>query len=304
MIIYIILLFFFNCDSISKRKLYTFKLKKALSNRYSKKLDYYLFSWKNLIIVVEELSKQLSHGVEISSSSDGSSNSSSDDDVEFAHPVTEKEDDAGQKQTLSPLETKMRNLQVQSFSFLSDISTNRQALIKYRQWCFGVYFVSYVVVGLISAAPGPMLSLLQQQVHASLEAIAWIFSLRAFGYVVGSVASGYLLDMYPYHSHNILAINTFVGGITILITPYIRTIEFLAVNYCIQGNCLSFVDCVSNVCLLALFRPSQADASSASTTVKGTENESGPYMQALHFFFAVGALLKVFFFFFFFKKSF
>ncbi|ETO22446.1 hypothetical protein RFI_14754 [Reticulomyxa filosa] len=201
-----------------------------------------------------------------------------------AEGTKEKEE---QVVALTRFQKKMQHLQVQSFSFLSEVSSSKQASKKYQMWCVAMYFVA--TNAFIVAAPS----------RASLSMISWLFSLRAFGYVVGSVTSGYLLDAYPRHGHNLICITALIGGGTSMATPYIRNLWLLITNFCFQGVCFSFVDCICNVCLLALFRKSQetnlnasANAAKDSDSDSDSDSEGRPYMQALHFFFAFGALLS------------
>src|SRR5437867_13210258 len=61
------------------------------------------------------------------------------------------------------------------------------------------YYASFVVLGLVSAVLGPTLPGLADHTHSALSGISFLFTARAFGYLLGSFISGRLYDRMPGH---------------------------------------------------------------------------------------------------------
>src|SRR4029079_13862880 len=56
------------------------------------------------------------------------------------------------------------------------------------------YFLSFVALGLAIAALGPTLPGLAEQTHVPLDQISFLFTVRSFGFLLGSLASGRFFD--------------------------------------------------------------------------------------------------------------
>ena len=131
----------------------------------------------------------------------------------------------------------------------------------------------FTSLGLLVAALGPSLLSLQRQTGASAEALSFVFTLRSIGYLVGSATSGSLLDKFPNGGTKFLAGTIILTAICTLLVPEARTVVALGALCSTQGLAMGFLDTIGNV-LVILLHGSRA----------------GPWMQGLHFVFAVGAL--------------
>ena len=179
---------------------------------------------------------------------------------------------------------------------------NNNSLILEKQatsrqfWISFIYFGSFIGLGLFMGSPGPILKQLQYQTLSSLKLISFIFSARAIGYIIGSIIFGLISDKYaqyynkygkfnnkcyPFRPHYLFCICLILLSFSMSILIYIDNIISLIIIMNITGICSGGIDCFGNVLLLTLF---------------DTDNEKdilvAPYMQLLHFAFAIGAFLS------------
>eukprot|EP00484_Ammonia_sp_Unknown_P028014 CAMPEP_0197047412 /NCGR_PEP_ID=MMETSP1384-20130603/22924_1 /TAXON_ID=29189 /ORGANISM="Ammonia sp." /LENGTH=600 /DNA_ID=CAMNT_0042479327 /DNA_START=96 /DNA_END=1898 /DNA_ORIENTATION=- len=178
---------------------------------------------------------------------------------------------------------------------LDNLILQRQATSR-QFWISLVYFGSFVGLGLFMGAPGPILKQLEQQTNSTLAAVSFVFSARAIGYIIGSIVFGLLSDKYasyyrehgeftspcwPCRPHHLYGICLMVLSVCMSLIIYVHNIESLTIIMAITGMCSGGIDCFGNVLLLSLF---------------DTDNEKddlvAPYMQFLHFAFAIGAFLS------------
>ena len=163
-------------------------------------------------------------------------------------------------------------------------------------WISMVYFSSFVSLGLFMGSPGPILQDLEAQTSTNLTVISYVFSARAIGYVIGSILCGLLSDRfashfaahgqfsspcYPFRPHHLFGLCLLILSLCMSAIPYIHNIEALTMIISVSGICCGGIDCFGNVLLLSLY---------------DTDNEHdhlvAPYMQLLHFSFAIGAFLS------------
>ncbi|XP_013392873.1 sodium-dependent glucose transporter 1A-like [Lingula anatina] len=132
--------------------------------------------------------------------------------------------------------------------------------------------ISFLALGTCIAIPGPTLIDLREQVQTSVESITYAISGRSAGSMVGSILGGFLYDHMNHHLFlSVIMILTCV--VTVLI-PFTKHLSWLAVCLALQG--------VTTGCL---------DTGGSALCVNIWGKENGPYMQALHFTFGIGALL-------------
>jgi len=157
-----------------------------------------------------------------------------------------------------------------------------------RQWlCYIAYCWGFFALGIFTAAPGPILPTLMEQVDVSLAIISYIFSARAIGFVIGSMISGVVMEKYKNHllydvqgtryllrrhqtisdylwslprwswrplsSHNVFTISILVAAITNVAIPYVYNVWYLAILVTINGICFGNINTFGNVLLLTLF---------------------------------------------------
>jgi FHS family Na+ dependent glucose MFS transporter 1 len=138
---------------------------------------------------------------------------------------------------------------------------------------FITYAICFISLGLSMASLGPLLPYLAENVDVSLAQISFLFTTSSLGYLIGSAGGGRLYDHFKGHRLMILAlILMIVMGILIPLVPWFY---LLLVVMFLFGIGQGILDVGGNVNLLWVF-----------------QSRVGPYMNALHFFFGVGAFLS------------
>ncbi len=135
------------------------------------------------------------------------------------------------------------------------------------------YFVVFIMLGLARTVIGPTLPSLAGQTHVSLSAISLLFTATALGGLIGSLLGGWLYDRMPGHP-----ILTAMMGVIIIIfftIPAISSLWLLIGLFLLLGIAESTVDLGGNTLLVRVHR-----------------EKVGPFMNALHFFFGIGAFLS------------
>jgi FHS family Na+ dependent glucose MFS transporter 1 len=135
------------------------------------------------------------------------------------------------------------------------------------------YFLAFGGLGLVIASLGPIMLALSEQVEAELNELAFIFSSRATGYLAGSILGGLLVDRVP--GHRLLFASLCLTAVATALIPLATSVGVLAVLTSMQGLAMGFLDTAGNVLFLWLH---------------GDQN--GPWLQAMHCCFAVGAVLS------------
>jgi len=135
------------------------------------------------------------------------------------------------------------------------------------------YSVLFITLGLARAIVGPTLPFLAEHAHVSLSAISILFTTIALGGLFGSLAGGWLYDRIAGHPI-LIAMLVMIAGIFFTV-PFIPSLWLLAGLFLILGIVESIVDLGGNTLLVWVHR-----------------EKVGPFMNALHFFFGVGASLS------------
>jgi MFS transporter, FHS family, Na+ dependent glucose transporter 1 len=135
-----------------------------------------------------------------------------------------------------------------------------------------VYYLSFIVLGLLTAAEGPALPSLADNTSSSLDQISLIFVFGALGYLLGSLAGGQAYDRMP--GHRLLAITLVAISLCASLVPIMVDLKFLLLVLFIMGTAKGALDVGCNTLLLWLHG-----------------DKAGPYMNSLHFFFGLGATL-------------
>lgn len=131
-------------------------------------------------------------------------------------------------------------------------------------FCYFAYGVNFYVVG-------PTLIELAALFQTTIEQICLIYTVRSAGYTFGSL-SGFL---FKYINRQL----TFVFfltlmGITLVLMPHVKTLTYLFVLAGINGFSIGSFDTAINVWVLEIWA-----------------EESGPFMQALHFTYGIGSFV-------------
>ncbi|KAL9657642.1 hypothetical protein ABK040_012720 [Willaertia magna] len=147
--------------------------------------------------------------------------------------------------------------------------------------CYG-----FIPLGLGISTLGPTLPFLSENVKTDVDTMGWVFTCRGVGYILTSMGGGYLLDVIKSKVKSELKqtilnqLLIFIGMILIsgsfFIIPFITQFWILCAIYFITGLGLGLVDLISNVLMIWIW---------------GKDKALGPFMQLLHAFFGVGALI-------------
>jgi FHS family Na+ dependent glucose MFS transporter 1 len=134
------------------------------------------------------------------------------------------------------------------------------------------YYVGFVVLGLSTAAIGPSLDYLAAHTGSLLSAVSAAFVANASGRMVSSYLGGRLYDRL--RGHPVMAAALVVAALMHTLIPTLGTLWLLLVIVFVLGLAEGTFDVGANTLLIM---------------VHG--KKVGPYMQALHFMFGLGALL-------------
>jgi len=135
------------------------------------------------------------------------------------------------------------------------------------------YYAAFIALGMASASLGPTLPGLAQHTRSSLSQISALFVTRSVGYLAGSLAGGRLYDRIPGHpvmSGGLLLMAGMMGLVPVI--PHLWT---LAVAILLLGLAEGALDVGGNTLVV---------------WVHG--KMVGPFLNALHFFFGLGAFLS------------
>ena len=135
------------------------------------------------------------------------------------------------------------------------------------------YYGAFIGLGLISASLGPTLPALAEQTHVALGDISFLFATRASGYLLGSLLGGRLYDRMA--GHPVMAIALLLMGVAMATVPFISLLWGLALVLLAIGIGEGTLDVGGNALLVWVHRA-----------------RVGPFMNALHFFFGMGAFLS------------
>ena len=133
------------------------------------------------------------------------------------------------------------------------------------------YYLSFIILGLTTAANGPSLPKLAEHTSTGLERISLIFVASSFGYLIGSFFGGRAYDRFP--AHKLMTMTLGIIGIACLLIPLAQALPVLLFAMFLSGLAAGVLDVGCNTLLL------------------WTHGEkAGPFLNGLHFFFGVGSL--------------
>ncbi|HJS18890.1 MAG TPA: MFS transporter [Anaerolineales bacterium] len=134
------------------------------------------------------------------------------------------------------------------------------------------YYLSFIILGLTTAASGPSLLKLAEHTASALDVISLIFVFSSLGYLIGSFLGGRAHDRFS--SHKLMSITLVLMAVTCVFIPISGSLNVLLLAMFINGFAAGILDVGCNALLL------------------WTHGENaGPYLNGLHFFFGVGSLL-------------
>jgi FHS family Na+ dependent glucose MFS transporter 1 len=157
---------------------------------------------------------------------------------------------------------------------MSVLSTRLPAFARSKQFTYAAgYYAAFVFLGLLAAAMGPTLLGLAKHTGSSISQISVLFSARALGYFLGSLISGRLYDRLP--GHRVMAGVLIVMAALMALVPVVPLLWLLAGVLWLLGLNEGALDVGGNTLLVWVYRDKVA-----------------PFMNALHFFFGVGAFIS------------
>jgi len=134
------------------------------------------------------------------------------------------------------------------------------------------YAVCYFSVGIGISALGPLLPFLADNVNVSLGQISFAFTAQNLGYLLGSAAGGRLYDRVK--SHKLMVLSLALMVLAGLMIPLISWFYALLVVLFFFGLGVGTMDVGENLNLVWMFK-----------------SRVGPYLNAIHFIFGLGAFI-------------
>jgi FHS family Na+ dependent glucose MFS transporter 1 len=134
------------------------------------------------------------------------------------------------------------------------------------------FYVSFIALGLTFASLGPTLPSLAKNTGSTLSQISILFTVQALGLLLGNFFSGKLFDRRP--AFPFLAAVVVVTAAMLALIPLAPSLWLLAALMLAMGLAAGSIDVGGNTLLVWIHG-----------------DQAGPSMNALHFFFGVGALL-------------
>jgi MFS transporter, FHS family, Na+ dependent glucose transporter 1 len=142
-----------------------------------------------------------------------------------------------------------------------------------RLWRVCAYYSAFIGLGLVLSSVGPTLPALADLTGVSLGALSSVFLARSTGYLIGAMLGGRLYDRFP--GHPLMAGMLALMAIAMALAPLSPTLTVLIGVFVCLGAAEGTLDVGGNTLLTWLF-----------------PTGLGPWMNGLHFFFGVGAMLS------------
>ena len=135
------------------------------------------------------------------------------------------------------------------------------------------YFATITVLGLVSASLGPTLLGFAENTQSEIRQISILFLARSLGFMLGSLIGGRALDLLP--AHWVITTALVAISLTLFVAPILPILWILAAVMLLVGMSMGTLDMGSNTLLVWVHR-----------------SKVGPYMQALHLLWSLGAFLS------------
>lgn len=142
-----------------------------------------------------------------------------------------------------------------------------------RRSLTAAYYLSFVALGMAGAVLGPTLPGLAEQAQSRLSEASFLFTAVAVGYLAGSLLAGRLYDRVP--GNPVMAAGLLVMALTLALTPFLPQIWLMVLVIAVLGMAQGTVDVGGNALLVWVHGRSV-----------------GPFMNGLHFFWGLGALVS------------
>ncbi|XP_056131005.1 major facilitator superfamily domain-containing protein 4A [Lampris incognitus] len=148
------------------------------------------------------------------------------------------------------------------------------ALFK-RHWRYTLtYWSVFFSFGLCIAFLGPTILDLRCQTQSTLQQITWVFFSQQFFLLLGSTLGG-LFKRTLSSSLSVLCCCTLIISLVFAIIPLCHHVVLLSVALALTGTAMGLIDTIANQQLVKLY-----------------QKDSAVFLQALHFFIGLGALVS------------
>ncbi len=137
------------------------------------------------------------------------------------------------------------------------------------------YYLAFLALGATAASLGPTLSTLASRTGVTLSTVSILFTVRSLGYILGSAAGGRAVDRLP--GNRFLAVMVFIMAGMMMLVPFIPLFIVLNLVLFVVGAAEGALDVSTNTLLVWLHHRKVA-----------------PFLNGLHFFFGLGALISPF----------
>ncbi len=134
------------------------------------------------------------------------------------------------------------------------------------------YYLSFIILGLTTAASGPSLLKLSEHTSSGLDRISLIFVFGSLGYLIGSFLGGRAYDRLS--GHKLMAFTMLIVGVASALIPIARSLQVLLFAMFLSGFASGILDVGSNTLLMWIHG-----------------EKAGPFLNGLHFFFGIGSLI-------------
>ncbi|XP_076840407.1 major facilitator superfamily domain-containing protein 4B isoform X1 [Brachyhypopomus gauderio] len=136
------------------------------------------------------------------------------------------------------------------------------------------YWSVFFSFGLCIAFLGPTILDLKCQTNSTLQDITWLFFSQQLCLLVGSSVGG-IFKKTPFSALTALLLSTVLISLVFAIIPLCYNVLLLAVAMAVSGLAMGIIDTIANIQLVTLY-----------------QKDSAIFLQALHFFTGIGALLS------------
>nr|XP_055044389.1 major facilitator superfamily domain-containing protein 4B [Misgurnus anguillicaudatus] len=136
------------------------------------------------------------------------------------------------------------------------------------------YWSVFFSFGLSIAFLGPTILDLKYQTSSTLQEITWVFFSQQFCLLIG-ISFGGVFKKTLLSALTALFLSSFVISLVFAVIPFCYNVLLLAVAMAVSGLALGFIDTIANIQLVSIY-----------------QKDSAIFLQALHFFIGLGALLS------------
>ncbi|CAF2062972.1 unnamed protein product [Rotaria magnacalcarata] len=141
---------------------------------------------------------------------------------------------------------------------------------------FLALFYTFLSLGFGAGLIGPTLLKFGEQINSPLDRVVYILFARSFGFLVGTLAGGFLIDAFPLLGRTFLACSLFFMSATTIMIPFMYHIIPMIMVHLMWSLTAGVVDNLAQLLTIRYY----------------AQVNFNPYLQALHGAFGVGAFLS------------